>query len=286
MSILTPLLSNSVHQTARELSLAGISVVPAIGKAAATTWKSFQRKPATLWDIDQWYQGRLLKNIAIVCGPVSRNLVIMDCDGLDAVQEFEAAFPHYLNTLQVLSGSGNGKHYYYFTDKPMTIRSKGFELRGDGCYVIAPPSKHPISLSCYSVTHAVEPMTADLEDLRVWIARKQRAFLLSTRPARADYAVKHSSNIRNPSAYAKTALRKECDLVRLATEGSRNRALNSAALRLGNLVKLGWLDYHTVESELLSAAAHLSASDGEAATLKTIRSGLDAGIRLEQRGLG
>lgn len=287
MSILNALLQNNVYDAARHLALNGISVIPAVGKAAASTWKLYQQRPATLREIDFWYYGlRTLKNVAIVCGPVSQNLVVMDCDGLPAVREFEERFPHLLDTLTVLSGSGQGKHYYFFTDRPMTIRSKGFELRGHGCYVIAPPSKHPISLSCYSVTHAVEPMTVDLSDLQRWIAVKHHQYITADRPAQPERPMKLGRNIRNPHAYAQSALRHECENVRIATEGNRNSTLSRAALRLGNLVKLGWLQYSDAESKLLSAAAHLSSSDGEAATLKTIRSGLDAGIRLEQRGLG
>lgn len=282
MSISYALQQSSTHQAARALAQYGVSVIPAIGKRAVSSWTLYQHQRASLSEVDKWFQ-RPLRNFAIVCGAVSRNLVVMDCDGWDAVNAFEDRFPRLLDTLTVLTGSGNGKHYYFYTSVPRTVRVKGFELRGDGCYVIAPPSVHPMSLALYSVDHAAEPLyVPDMSELWAWIdAKRPRP---APRPQQPRPPVK-SGGIKNPTAYARAALRSECSNVRLASAGNRNNALYSAALRIGNLVGMGWISRDEAERELMASAAALLSSDGERQTLATINSGIDAGIRSEKRGL-
>jgi len=144
----------SHHDTILECSLAyvemGLSILPVRGKQPAVAWSQFQTKRAPYSFVHNWQRANLLPGVGIVCGQVSGNLSVMDCDGLEAVATFERTFPHLLDTFTVVSGSGNGKHYYYFTThRQPTTRTKGFELRSDGCYVVAPPSIHPVSGKTY-----------------------------------------------------------------------------------------------------------------------------------------
>jgi hypothetical protein len=64
--------------------------------------------------------------------------------------------------------------------------------------------------------------------------------------------------------------------------GGRNNALNATAYRLGRIIGRGWLKRSVVERQLLAAANHcgLTADDGVAAVNATIRSGLNAGIKV------
>jgi len=80
--------------------------------------------------------------------------------------------------------------------------------------------------------------------------------------------------------YGRVALSGECERVARATSNV-NSELNLAAFRLGRLVQRGYLDYGQCESALLISARHLSARDGEHATIKTIKSGLNAGMARE-----
>jgi hypothetical protein len=80
---------------------------------------------------------------------------------------------------------------------------------------------------------------------------------------------------RQPApAYVRKALNDEVQRVRTAEPGTRNDTLNKAAYNLGQLVGAG-LDRQVVEAELHAAALLAGLHDVE--TLKTIRSGLDAG---------
>lgn len=285
MSILEALQAESVLNAALGLVEAGVSVVPVRGKMASVSWAKYQTQRATFSTVHEWHKRGLLEGVAVVCGNVS-GISVIDLDGHLAVETFEKTFPHLLNTLTVLSGSGQGKHLYYRnTDTPaMTTRTKGYELRANGCYVVAPPSKHPISLACYKVINAVEPQPVDLTAVQKWIMARIKASQ-SPRPQPRTFSPNPHSNttIKNPVAYAAGALMRECQNVRLAASGARNNALFKAAMSCGNLVSAGWIQQHTVEDALMSAAASLAAEDGNAAVWNTIQSGLAVGFRRGMR---
>lgn len=261
---------------------AGISVIPCNGKVASVDWNIFTQRRASRAIVEAWERYGVLNNVAVMCGQVSNNLVVLDLDGDDAVNAFRNRFggDDIADTWTVRSGSGHGLHVYWRVGHlPRTMRALGLvigniELRANGCYVVAPPSEHPMTHDLYSVHHRapirrlehVEPVR---EWMQEWISGKQRA------ASAAHPAV--TAPVKHISRWAHVALAAECAAVRRATAG-RNNALNRAAFKLGQLVGSGKLDRVTAERALEDAAAHLSASDGERATLATIKSGIDAGM--------
>ena len=76
--------------------------------------------------------------------------------------------------------------------------------------------------------------------------------------------------------YARAALKKECDAVEAATEGTRNSRLNTAAFSLGQLIGSQALGRLEVERALLESARRAGLGEGESTA--TIRSGIDAGM--------
>lgn len=277
MSILEAANQLTIKAAALAYCEAGLSVIPCGGKQANIQWSRWQTERATFGRVHYWHTWGVLSNIGIVCGRVS-NLVVIDLDGLEAVADFEATFPHLLDTLTVSTGSRKGKHYWYYAPigySTETIRTKGFEVRGDGCYVIAPPSIHPISGLPYMVNGFAEPASLELTDVRRWVKAK-----MLPKPTPRPVIKTHNpaiTGIRNPTGYALSALQDECRVVRAALEGKRNDTLYLAAVKMGSFVGMGWLDQWVAEKELAGAAASLSASDGEAATMRTIASGLKDG---------
>ena len=105
---------------------------------------------------------------------------------------------------------------------------------------------------------------------RVAAARKKP----EPKPEMKRRAKKAKPDARN--AYAVAALKKECDAIEAATEGSRNNRLNAAAFSLGQLVGAQALDRVEVEQALLESVRRAGLGQGEVSA--TIRSGIDAGM--------
>ena len=92
-------------------------------------------------------------NVAIVCGVVSGNLIVLDFDedddkdvhGFDTLAGWEDEHGELARTATAITGRG-GMHYLYRTDRPIrpsVNQDKGVDVRGEGSYIVAPPSVHP-----------------------------------------------------------------------------------------------------------------------------------------------
>lgn len=155
----------------------GLSIIPLDGKRPSlTTWTEYQQIAASPATIQAWNSAGLLKNIGIVCGAVSGNLVILDLDGAARYPAFAATFPALAETYTVASGGGIGKHVYFYADRlPPSVKAMvtpigNLELCGVGRQVVAPPSIHPTTGQSYKVERAVDILRVpDLEDLVTWI---------------------------------------------------------------------------------------------------------------------
>lgn len=282
-AILLPAEAPSVYFATRMYAAMGLSVLPCAGKKPALSqWAHLQKRVALAPTIDLWHKTGLLENVGIICGAVSGGLVVMDFDGEAAFAEFSSRFPDLLDTYTVRSGSGHGYHlYYYVLYVPPTTRVIGIdvgniELRSNGAYVVAPPSIHPDSHHPYVVHRASD--IAYLHNMRPqvdWIKSLIQQKHGGTMPPAANAS---KGAVINNTAYGRAALAGECVKVRSAVAGARNHTLFEAALRMGSLIHDGKISGAEVEQRLFDAAHELSAADGEAATRRTIASGIERGL--------
>ena len=156
---------------------AGLCVIPLSGKRPALgSWKHYQKQRPPEAAIRRWQQEGLLRNVGIVCGAVSGNLVVLDFDGPAAYAAFAALFPTLAQSFTVATGSGKGKHVYLYVDSlPPTTRALdtpigNVELRAEGTYVAAPPSVHPVTGNRYVVEKPAAILRVpDLSELVTWI---------------------------------------------------------------------------------------------------------------------
>jgi len=288
---------NSVKQAALHYSAEGFSVLPCKGKRPAlSSWKQGQTVRANGHDIQNWHQQGFLQNVGIICGEISGNLVVIDLDGLDAVTAFHERFPDWMRqTLRIKTGSGRGEHLYFrVAEMPdnLNVRTDlgGFEIRGNGMYVIAPPSIHPDTNQLYKVEHFTDIAKVDnLLEISLWfnaLKKKQDRKETTNNGAGSlegnqSIAKPYSDKLRSSAQekWAQAALDGEIKRVQSAGAGERNTTLNKAAFALGQLVGSNALDQARVESALVSAAASIGLvkDDGEHSVRKTIASGLLAG---------
>lgn len=278
--------SRTVLQAALAYEQLGFSCLACnIDKSPAVRqWKHLSTRRASQETIKLWAHTGLLKSVGLILGDVSRGIVVIDCDGLDAVLEFAHAFPALTDTYKVESGSGKGAHFYLQVDDvPPTTRTVGqhfgnIELRSGGSYVIAPPSAHPSGMHYRVVQPFPIKRVTNLNAVRRWIealiAEKHGGKMPPAANARA---------VVHTSAYARAALLIQADRVAAARIGARNMALNMAAFRMGRLVREGNISRADVESALEQAAQDLIETDGIASVRRTIESGLNAGIEKYER---
>jgi hypothetical protein len=169
--------------------------------------------------LERWFgpnmDGR--RNIGIVCGQVSGNLIVIDFDDFDAyIDWLEIADPP--STLTMNSGGGGIHCYYRVKGKvPGNHKLIGGDLRGEGGQVVAPPSVH-LSGKHYDVRDASDIALVSLDALRLpyYIRR------FTTQPARQAVMAAQASG-----DYGRIV-----QTLATAQEGDRNNTLLWCACRL------------------------------------------------------
>ena len=123
-----------------------------------------------------WHRAGLIQNVGLICGAISRNLVVLDLDGAAGYPAFAATFPHLTDTFTVATGGGVGRHVYFYTDRlPLSLKAMGtpignLELCANGRQVVAPPSIHPVTGQAYRVEQPLDILRVPhLDDLATWI---------------------------------------------------------------------------------------------------------------------
>ena len=159
------------------------------------------------------------------------------------------------------------------------------DIRGEGGYVILPPSQRsdgtPYAWLDGTGEHVRALAPKSLIDCVLRRGRWSRTDLARETNAQTSSIPSASGHSR----YASAALRQEADRVAAASRGARNHALNGAAFCLGQLVAAGALREADVVAALEQAAnaCGLTQDDGVASVRKTVASGLKAGRALPRQ---
>lgn len=111
------------------------------------SWDKYKNTLATKEEIDEWIKNDLFQGIAVICGKVSNNLVVIDIDDNTIPNTIGLKFDKIIESGSWVVETGNGFHIYCRhhsnpggIKKP--IRYK-IEYRANNGYVVAPPSMHP-----------------------------------------------------------------------------------------------------------------------------------------------
>jgi hypothetical protein len=126
---------------------AGFSIIPLAPNSkrpALESWSEFQQRRPTLDEVAQWWQNGSNYGIAVVCGKVS-DIVVLD---IDDEEKFGVALKTIGEKLPdtPIARTRKGWHLYFRYPANRIVRRHdrlddwGAELRGDGCYVVAPPT--------------------------------------------------------------------------------------------------------------------------------------------------
>ena len=129
-------------QAALRLQEKGLSVIPIKRDKTPllSSWKEYQERQASKEEIESWFKNNIPDGIALVTGKIS-GIVVLDVEHDGDTTGLEIP-----NTPTVKSGGG-GKHFYF--KYPETgiknatrILGRKIDIRGDGGYIVVPPSLH------------------------------------------------------------------------------------------------------------------------------------------------
>jgi hypothetical protein len=204
--------------------------------------------------------------------------------GRDARESMRALLAQHGNDFQMTlthSTPSGGKHYVYaippgtpsLPNTAGTLFGAGIDSRGDGGYVVLPPSA--IDGGAYKVVSGDSIGPAPLPEWMVDLV------LGRTSPASGVNQIFGPGKSRGPLTRADAEALVSAKVIQVAEapRGSRNATLNSSAFVVGTVATgLGLTDDDLTERFTSAAGANGSLrDDGGSATLATIRSGLAAG---------
>lgn len=124
-----------------------IPIKPLSKKPALRTWKQYQKKRPDEKQLRKWFKDND-KNIAVVLGPVSGDLVCRDFDDLAEYERWKQSHKDLAEILPTVK-TGKGIHVYCQAKVEGRVNIEGSdgkhlgELRGSRHYCLMPPSVHP-----------------------------------------------------------------------------------------------------------------------------------------------
>ena len=214
--------------------------------------------------VTAWWRRWPRANIGGLTGVVFDVCDVDSAEGIAAVTPLLGA----CHGVAPLVRTGSGGWHLLFAPTGLGNRVRflpGTDWRGQGGYVVLPPSVH-VAGNRYAFVRQADGALPS-------IPPALRAALAPSVPART--TVPPAMARRN--GYGPAALSREAEHVATAPKGQRNHALNRAAFNLGQLIAAGHLTEADAIAELTHAATR--AGLGEQETARTITSGLAAGAR-------
>ncbi len=169
----------SVDEALRDYMGRGWSIIPIRpgDKRPLVRWEEFQHRRPGEEEARGWFSIWPDAGIGIVTGGIS-GLVVIDVDlrhGGDAgLKDLEREHGRMPTTVECQTGGG-GRHLY-FAHPGGLVRNKvglalGVDLRGDGGYVVAPPSVHSSRVR-YAWVEGHSPGRAAIAPLPAWVLRR------------------------------------------------------------------------------------------------------------------
>lgn len=142
MSTLTILTPQNLIKQALEYAERGWSIIPVPtgSKQADFSWGPFQTERPSSDQLEEWFETD--SNIAVILGKVSGGLACCDFDSMDTYEAWAAVYPDLAAQLPTVR-TARGMHVYFKANLEQNRQFEDFELKGEGMYMLLPPSKHP-----------------------------------------------------------------------------------------------------------------------------------------------
>jgi DNA-binding transcriptional ArsR family regulator len=213
-----------IQETAMRLFMLGFNVFPVpYGRKGGYPWAMMQYTRLNAQDVYPLFRDNC--NIAVMTGRTSSNLFVIDC-------ETTVVFEHHKELLKAANipiwavrsaGRRGGGHLYLrcLDGEVKNIRAgerKDVEIRGNRCYVLAPPSLHPDTKRTYEwdIRESVDPPAVTASQVH-WLG------LSITKDSPKHFEPQPFSELSSPTRDF---------ILNGASEGERNDRLFSAACDL------------------------------------------------------
>lgn len=174
--------SSPLAEAAHDYVERGLAIIPlGVGKKEPVTKSGLNDWTDNPGQIDVWWgqgehagkRGNPRYNIGMACGQVSGGIIAIDLDchsdeanGLDYLRDWEVEHGKLPETWTQITGSG-GKQLFYRAGQDIRNSANGdigVDVRGNGGYVVLPPSLHPCG-DCYEWSISPDDMdVADADD--------------------------------------------------------------------------------------------------------------------------
>jgi hypothetical protein len=292
---------STLLEAALDYARQGRAVFPLIAyRKEPATRRGFHDATTNPATIRRWWTARADYNIGIRTGAASGIWIFDididdDKDGEASLRDLEVEHGKLPATMQSITAHGRHAWFAYTCPIPSTCSriGPGLDVRGDGGYIVAPPSIHPSGRPyAWSTDSAAAAATAPAWLIRLAQQRPEAKPYGFRGPNHNQFKTKpYDSNRPNPArpgAYGRVALEREIAALAATAPGSRNHTLNRAAFSLFQLVAGGELDQRDVIAGLCRAAEvnGLARDDGWHTIWATIRSGACAGAQHPRRANG
>lgn len=237
-------------------------------EAGHGTWLDAQYHRAEEATIRAWFATCPAINIGIATGAIS-GIVVLDADDIDTSETVVAE--HGGCTTRIAYTASGCHRYLAHPGHRVKNRVKflpGLDMRGDGGYVVAPPSIHP-SGKQYTWHNEGAPISA----VPVWLA----PYLEDTQPAPLlpETRTVTASENQQLRDVADVWFEREVSRVKQAPDRQKHPILLSAAIALAGFVPLGALDendiFNALHNAVLGRAKNMGLAD------RTIQDGIAYG---------
>ena len=286
----------------KQLLAAGYLPLPVNGKVPPIVgWQDLQATADAINDWEDRYAD------AINTGILTRTTPAVDIDVLDpaVADELQNLSEQMIGISPVRIGQAPKRALLYCTETPFDKlatpiyispdgRAHKVEVLGSGQQIVV-NGIHPITRTPYTWQNGEPGLklkrgalpSVNFEKATEFLIAAERCMIAHGWTARkANGAASPTCNGQSIAsererAYAQAALDGCADELAQAAPGERNNILNKKAFRLGTMVACGWISPTKVFDTLLAAAddCNLNQDDGDGQTRKTIKSGLNSGMK-------
>lgn len=268
---------------ALEYALNGIPVFPCTVKKNPLTQHGYKDATCDPVKVFDWWKYSAPLSIGVPTGSLTGFWVLdvdlprdgSDNDGHKTLQGLIEAKGELPQTVAQQTGGGGEQFFFAMPQDGEMVRNSvgkigpGLDVRGEGGYVIVPPSGHP-SNGVYFWEAGQSLLEGEPATAPDWLLDLVRSENANSRGQEA-----HSSATPSSTAYGEKALARQLEELSQTPKGKRNDTLNRVSFGMGRLIAGGQLDHSRAEVALLHAALDLGLTEREAA--RTIKSGLGSG---------